>query len=744
MSTDWFEDVEDKTHARPKEPIWAMDLDDEANDKKVLEWLNGELEYLKHVNRDRFEKIKRNIARYKGMQYNDQNTRETRTELRDRLDQRNRLYTRMVVNQAFDLTKMQTSRLIKYKPAVAILPTNDEFGDKIAAKMCKSLLDHIWYNEQFEGKLAPDWIRSAKVCGEAYVFVDWDPDKGDLHPDSKRLQGQKIPLLDELGNQETDQQGNPKFIERPVRVGDVAYELELPMNCLFHRHPQSPTWEKCEYVFRRKVMHVEEVRALYPDKASEIKAERDISEYNFETFELESLANHVCVWEFSHKRTRNLDKGRRIVFTKNSLLSNKEFEFSHRMLPCIRLPDISLVGEMHAVSFLSMISGLLAGYANLTNMIFRNQVFAAHPKWMVPAGAAKVDSLGNDMTIVQYKGAVPPQLVSSNPTPKEVFEFREMIKQEFQQLSGVYGASRGEPPPGIKAGIALQFLDEQEQERANEDVLNFSEAVRSLAQMTLAVAGDKYDPSDKRFVRVVGKNNQWMKVFFDTTYLSKDYDIRIQGSSALPNSKAARTQTLIDLAQTFPDQVSGEQVLDLLDMAQNEKFVDIATVSVKTAEAETEILMQGDDVAEPKEYENHIQHWKVHVRQLQEFSFKNMTPEDVQEKLKDHIMAHEMLMYEKGMKNPLFAKELSMLDLFPIFMTPPSPEVMNPEQVQVQPSVQATPEGLAQEQGLPVNPDQGGEPQLAVAPEVPGVQDQLEQEPMLPADPGPVQPTGAV
>ena len=53
--------------------------------------------------------------------------------------------------------------------------------------------------------------------------------------------------------------------------------------------------------------------------------------------------------------------------------------------------------------------------------------------------------------------------------------------------------------------MALQFLSEQESERHNEDVLKFNEWIKQVARKTIAVAGDYYDPSDKRMIRVIGK-----------------------------------------------------------------------------------------------------------------------------------------------------------------------------------------------------------------------------------------------
>jgi hypothetical protein len=460
--------------------------------------------------------------------------------------------------------------------------------------------------------------------------------------------------------------------------------------------------------------------------------------------EIINLEDHVVIWEMYHKYHPMMAKGAWIVFTKDGLLTKpKDLPYSHGELPCEPLTDIDLPGETNGVSFFQMVKHITGAYNNLTNMILRNFILVGHPKWMLPAGAAQIDQLGNDITVVQYKGPTPPQLVNANTTGSEVFQFRDKLKEEAQQIGGVFGSSRGEPPPGIKAGVALQFLDEKEAERSNEEVLKFNEWIRRVSKKTIAVCGDYYQASDKRMIRVIGKNNEWMSIFFDVSNLSKDYDIRIQNSSALPQSKAARAQTLFDLSERFPDEVDPKHVLELLDMAQSDKFIDIATVAIRSAEAENEMIMQSKSIPEPKEYEHHIQHWKIHTRQAQEFSFKNQTPPEIQQSLIDHIMATEMLMYDMAKKNTKFAEEIAQLDQFPMFFVPinsPSSISSAPSSEQLTEASLSGVEDYLQEQ----EPLEGSVEQEPVSPPMPSMESQIQGGAQAAPEPGPIEPTGAV
>lgn len=745
MSTalDFFDDISEGGSSNANErPIWSIDLDDPSNEKKIHNWLIAEMNHLKELNRDRFQTITRDLARYKGMQYQAQETREGR----ERQDGKSSV-EKIVTNQIYDLVQNSSSRLLKYRPAVAILPTNDEFDDRIGSQMTDAWLKHIWYCERFDGLTQPLFVKAAKVMGEAYLFIEWDPEKGDLDAEYKAKyhdkvsKGEKVPLLNANGQPELDENGKEILVESPVYNGDVSYRFVYTTDVLCDRRP---LWNDVGHIFRREVTTPELARLQYPKGAHNIKDNRDVIVFDYEKLEARKARNEVVLWHFYLKRQKGCDKGRYIVFTADGIVSNKIFPYSHRKLPCTRFTDLDLPGELHGVSGIRLIKGLTGARNNLTNMMLRNAMLCGHPKWFAPAGSVDKAALGNDTGIAWFKGPVPPQLATFNTIGNEFFALRDDLKEEARQVYGLSGVSAGEPPPGIKAGVALQFLSEQENERFNEPVLKFSEWVKETAIMTIEVAGDYYEDDEKRQIRILGKNNAWMTTFFKAQHLTKDYDIRVQNSSALPQSKAARTQTLLDLKKEMPDLISNEQFADMLELAQDQKFLDIATVSIRAAEAEVQELLEGKEVKDPEEFEDHVAHWKVKVRALREWSFKHRTPEKIQERLKGVIMAHEMIMWERAKHDQVLAQQLNTLSGFPVLYHPEGLD--DPAQVEPAPAPGMPPgmapdaglpvEGAFQDPQMPVDPGQG-EAQAVTNPQVPSMDALMGSAP-------PIEPTGAI
>lgn len=659
--------------------------DDENSQKLLLEWLKKERDYLSEENRERFELMRKNLALNKGVMYKEQNTRGDR----EITDTKKSVVEKMVINKLKEASRVRASKLLKYKPNVSILPTNDELSDKIAAEQTKNLLDHVWYLQRYDGIILPRLIMHKGPLGEMYNKITWNPNAGDVAQQYKdalneakaeaRKVGQdekmvKVPMMGEDGKQMKNESGEPIYVERPIKNGDVEYNAILPLDLLFDKHP-SNAFENSRYSFEREVMLIDEARIAYPKATKNIKAEKEVKVYDYEKGEFRTIRNAVVVWHFYHRRTDYFEKGRYVVFTNDGILSNKKFPYSHRRLPYVRHIDLENPGEMHGVSFFDDCKQIFGAFNNINNMILRNEMLVGHPKWMMPAGAADIRELGNAITVVQYKGPVAPQLVQANPTGQGAYNLRNVLKEEGMEAADVSRTGNGNPPAGITAAVALQFLSELEQERWNVAVLFHNESILQTVQMTLAVCGDYYDPDDKRQIRLQGEDGEWQSVFFDSTNLSKDYDVRIQGASALPETKAARLETLMYLAKNFPSSVDVQEILNMMDLAQDKKYIRESTISVRAAEAENEAIMKGLPTLPPEKFEDHVTHWKAHVRQSREWSFKNRATNEVKKALIDHIRATEMFMSNEALKNPQYIQLLATLPGFPIYfeVKPESP-----------------------------------------------------------------------
>lgn len=656
--TGFFEDFEEE---RPEvsniKPLHAIP----KTEKDLLKWLQTVIETLQKQGIQRSAIQRQNLAVYRGAQLTG---KKSNNRTSDRAYKTTKI-EKFIVNHLYDMTETKISQMSRLKPAVEILPTNDEFEDKNAAKAVKSLINHLWYINSIDD-LTQNLQRHCRIFGEGFCFIEWDSEAGDLHPMyvEARDAGEDLFLIDEEGNETSVK------IDEPVFIGDVKYTLEVPWRVFLQRQAKM---KDVEYCFKIDLKHVDDMKKKYPSKAKQINSNEDTKAFDPDSLQDRMLEDEVIVYEFWHKHTEFMPQGAYFKFTKDVILEKGPLPYSHGKLPFIRLTDMDIPDKLNGVSRYEMVKPIQNMHNNLSTLLAKNIYLTGHAKWVMPRGACKIDQLGNDNTIVQFQGPMAPQLLQVRPNPPEAYNFRDALRDEMGQIYGVYGTSRGQPPKGITAGVALQFLNEQENERATTDVSKHNNMIADLARMSIAVCGDYYADDDGRMLRIVGKDNKYSIEYFDKANLNKDYDIRIQNSSALPESKAGKVQRLLEIMQYQPELVSKERWLDLLEFGNTEKLQTIVTEAIRSAESETEDILAGKPAGIPEKWEDHIQHWQIHTRALQNRAFKEKTPPEIQAAMIEHIRITEYAMVQRMQETPLFEAQVARLPSFPIFYSPETP-----------------------------------------------------------------------
>jgi len=648
--SDLFDEIDDYELSEKIEPFYKVY--NKKNEKELLSWLNKVRTALTYNAKTRTLNQRMNLTAYRGLSLN-------RWE-RSRDDNGVRRISRLnkfIVNHLRDLTEMKVSQMTRLKPAVEVLPSNDEYEDKASARVVGLLIKHLFYMNNLDF-IIQQMHRHARIFGESFLYIDYDQEKGDLDPayvEARNAGIKEIQLPD----------GSTYNTEKPLKTGDICYDIELPWRVLLQRKQNI---EDVEYNFRITVEEVQKLKDKYPDKAKLIKSNDDLRTFDIESLEDRFLEEHVIVYKFFHKKIGELNhKNVYIECTNDCILFQEEEKFSHDKNNFVRLTDQDVPGVLNGVSAYETILPLQKMYDNISTLIAKNIYLTAHAKWLMPKGACKIEQLGNDNTIVQYQGPIPPQLAQVASNPAEVYAFREQIKQDMQTVYGNHGISRGEVPKGITAASALQFLNELENERNSTDISKHSFLVLDIAKMSVAIAGDYYNVDDGRMLRIVGDSNKHLIKHFDVANLNKDYDIRFDNSTGLPETKSAKIQRIMDTMQRNPNLFSPERWEELLDLGSSERMTKLSTDAIQAADSENEDIFAGEPVGMPEDWEDHIAHWESHVRSVQSRSFKEEATPEIKEAMKMHIKITEQLIIEKMANNPLFQAKVANLKLFPIF-----------------------------------------------------------------------------
>jgi len=632
------------------------------------------------------------------------------------------------INEMYLLVQEQVSTIVSNELTAQVLPNNDDYQDKIAAKFVKMWLDSISYDLGID-MLRVRWETQKKIFGESFVIPRWNPDKGELHPDAKILEEgeNETEMRDEDGNLVRDEDGNIRTISKWQRVGDIELVNPLPFQVVIDPKDQ---FDQADWFYYMEYEDVELLKREYPDK--EWKVDDKGTKFDpFSTNE-KGISNYVEVYYFYHRAHKFVPEGRYIVATKDHVLKNETLGnlptlVDSAQLPLVRFVDVDVGTGVRGVPILFRNGQpLVDGYNTVTNQMYRN-LEAESPIVMLHENTGMdAKEMPNGIKVFEWRGNVKPTVETPSTNTSSIFKFREDLKRNIIEAGQQTPMQRGDTPNAqLDSFIALQHFEDLRVQQAAPDIKGHIRSMEHLYRLMISIANDHYDETDNRLIKIIGRNNAVNLRHFEPENLSKIYDVKISTTGNLANSKAARTQLMLTIKREFPAMISDEVFVDMLGLSSSEKFQNAITVAVNSAESENEDMLNGVEVLPPERYEDLITHWDTHRIPLQSLEYK-LAPPEVKELLELHVTATEKLMFEQMVEDPLFRSRVQGLRQFPLLY---SPEPLN--------DIMPGQEEEAMQQQAPLPPEEMMAAQNAPLPETLPIQD-LEESQSIP------EPVGAI
>lgn len=620
---------------------------EEKNDKGTLEWLNTDFDSSEKSAQSRLRSYRRWMALFKGIHWRDYDYRDTRRDDNGYSSRK----PRHVVNFVYEMTEARVAQSARMKSSVTAIPNNNSQNDINNAKSCKMLLDARAYDLQIE-KIFQENDRNTYTMGTNFLKICWDAELGPTSP-----------LYDKIKKK------NPDFLKKfkgEIKVGDVAIKSLGPDRIFPERGKKE--WLEVDYTHEVEWLPLEEAKARYPKSANDIM-ENVRQLYNWDTTEISHPKNMIMVRHFWHKPTKYLPEGAYIIYCDDAILQNSAFPYDHGKLPFVPQTDIDVYSELWGRPFITNIEQMQRMYNNIQSGIARDFGIGSAPKWVMPKGACDINSLNNDFTVIEFTGPLEPKLVTKSPTNQGNYQLQEMLETKITQLSNVHDISRGQVPSGVTANSALRFLDEQESQRIIVQQQKRKNTIISTYKMMLEIMRQYYKASDGRTVKILGKTNEYLMKSMEKADFSKIYDVQLQNTSALPDTKTGKIAAITDLNQVTQRNpiFRKEEIIEMLDLGTEDHFQSSATVAVNAARTNLQLLLEGEEVPEPKQWEELLVHYNIFCKALQETTFKTTVDPESQKNIITYITVLENLMFERCKKNVTFLTEVAMLDNYPIF-----------------------------------------------------------------------------
>lgn len=657
-------------------PFFSIDSDD---NQRVLDWFNSTDGSMNSFYEPFFREQKDNLRLFLNIGINPNYTSPIsfiflqQGLVENDLDDLN-------INELYLLVMEQVTTIVSNELTAQVIPNNDEYKDKIAAKFVKEWLDSMSYELDIDVKRI-QWEIQKKIFGEAFVIPEWNPNKGPIHPFAHDIDEETVDFYDEEGRKIKDGNGEFLKISKYQRIGDIDLINPLPFDVMIdpkHSYKDSDWFYYTEYVSG------EELEKRYEDYKNK-DGDKESLTGRYGT--LNSGTQFVQLFHFYHRSTAYLPKGKKLILTKdqvfiNETLENEKTLIDSMKLPLVRFIDLDYGYGVRGVPILPRNTrSIINTYNEITNQA-RDNLKIESPKILVHETAGfDGQEMPDGISVYEWKGQHKPSIETPTSNTSAIFKFREDLKKNIIELAGQTPMVRGDTPNAqLDSFIALQHFEDQRVQLAAPDIKGHINSMEWLYRFMILIANDHYDPDDQRLIKIVGKNNKYNLKFFDPENLSQVYDVKISTTGNLANSKAAKTQLMLTIKREFPDLLPNEIFVDMLGLSSNEKFQNAVTAAVNSAEMENEMMLNGEPVSPPERYEDLITHWDMHRLPLQSQEYK-LAPPEIKLLFEEHMTATEKLMFDQATESPTFQSRLAGLRQFPIFFSPiPLNEVATPEE----------------------------------------------------------------
>ena len=178
----------------------------------------------------------------------------------------------------------------------------------------------------------------------------------------------------------------------------------------------------------------------------------------------------------------------------------------------------------------------------------------ANAVWMLPRGSNVSRMSGEEGIYIEYDALATgqrPERASGVSVPQDLLLMRNSRKAEMDEVFGLAEVSRGEPPRGVTAYVALQLLDERAQQGLSNPFDNWALGWMEWSRQNICIAREYWD--EPRMLSLgVGK---WAARKFTQAQIQGGVDINVDLGMNRPTSlvaKAARigqaiTQGLVNV-----------------------------------------------------------------------------------------------------------------------------------------------------------------------------------------------------
>lgn len=569
----------------------------------------------------------------------------------------------LVINLVRPVLRTELAKLTKQKPVYNVVANTPDFDDKDQARIENYVLDHIWRKLKLD-QVFSEALLWAILTGTGYVMTTWDADAGDVVVDYRQQ-------IDEFGRPMVDDEGNPvpvidsngePVVENVFSIGEL--NVEVPGSFEVYLDPLAKRPSDVGWFFRERVVDADEASYKYntkisPESVTVIGASLEGNVLGSQKLE----GRNVCILrEFWQKPSLQYPLGRYIITTGNWRViysGENPYADSGVDLPLSVITHIPNPGRVYGDSVATDLVPIQTAYNKTRSQIVEVQNLMAWPKVLAAKGSLDTEPTSRAGEIVEYNGSLPaPSFWTPPGIPAYVVRELDRAWQEMIEVSGVHEATRGSVPANVRSGIAIAYVQEQDETRLVLTAHSYEAAIEDTCTKILRIARKYY--VEPRTIRIVGPDRATKVAQFYGKDIPADADVHVVAGSSLPKSVIARQQFILDMwnARLIQDPAVA---MRLLEFGNVEELYEDADLDISQAERENEAMAAGAP-AVVEDFHNHTLHILQHNRFRKSERYDGL-PQEIKQAFAAHVFQHMSMGGQLGVQPVAAQGTLGGLDL---------------------------------------------------------------------------------
>lgn len=578
------------------------------------------------------------------------------------------------INRIRPKIRARLSKFFKSRARPTVIPASTDYTDILNARASEKNLVYQWDRLHLEERYKDARLWAA-IGAKSYWWFYWDP-----------TATARVREANEITQQTED---------TVVEAGDVCVELGTPFEVLVQDPAISRIGDQ-PAIQRIRMMAVEDIRKRYPDlmklpqEAGSAESDKPstftdrlatLKAGNAGTQQIQREAQILMIEEFTAPCAK-YPKGRYAVVVGDELARMEEelpYEmYDHKVnpFPVVEFCDQPTPGQFWGTTLIEQMIDLQREYNFLRELISENIRAVARPKVIVYkqhnlADGAWTNAAGEVVELTYVPGLPAPIILQAQNVAADCWNLLALINKEFDDLTQIYPAAEGKvasATSGFQTNLLQEATDSVHAPDVREDELTLQEAAWKIRRLC------KLGYDVPRLISILGDNSIPEAMEFDRSQIDEFAEVRIQAGSMLPDLKAARAQTALELYEKGlfgnpQDAMVRRRVLSMLDMNGMEVIREQDRLDIDNAERENRELSEGLPVKPGAVIHDH----PVHILQHQAF-MKSPAFERLDDLIKQAFYAHLITHYD--WVNPALAMSLRLqysMEQLPIASPPPPP-----------------------------------------------------------------------